>query len=86
MESLVHNKNLDRNRKYRYLLKYTKGKARRAINGKVVTNENYNEAIRILQEGLGDERLVVDSLNTRLQQIPKAGDLTQEVESSPMHD
>ena len=78
-ESLVHNKNLDRNLKYRYLLKYTKGKARRAISGMAVTNENYNEAIRILRERFGDERLVVDALNTRLQQIPKAGEATQDV-------
>ena len=73
-ESLVHKKSYDKNIKYRYLLKYTKGRAKRAISGMAITNETYDDAVRTLKSRFGDDTLVVNALSMKLTQLPKASD------------
>lgn len=54
-KAAVHESNLSNIEKFNYLKSFLKGNALQVIDGLALTNENYEAALKLLQERFGNE-------------------------------
>ena len=73
-ESSVHKQDIPNVMKFNYLKGTLRGSAALAITGISVNNENYDVAIRILQERFGNKELIIEALYAKLQHLPTSSD------------
>ena len=81
-KSSVHEQNLPTVSKFSYLKGVLKGSAAAAISGISVTADNYELAIKLLQEKFGKKDAIIESLYAKLQNLPKANNMFSEMNYS----
>ena len=74
-----HSKPMPSITKFRYLRKYTKGRAKRAIEGLSETAENYENAVNTLKSRFGNKVLIINAINVELLMLPKPADRVGDV-------
>ena len=72
-DSSVHKQNLTKVSKFSYLKAVLKGTAASAVSGIPVNNDNYDTAITLLQEKFGRKEIIIQSLYSKLHNLPKCG-------------
>ena len=78
--SAIHEQTLPAVSKFSYLRSVLKGSALSAIAGIPLTSENYSLVIKLLQERFGRKEAIVESLYSKLQNLPKSGNKFAEVQ------
>ena len=72
-DSSVHKQNLTKVSKFSYLKAVLNGTAASAVSGIPVNNDNYDTAITLLQEKFGRKEIIIQSLYSKLHNLPKCG-------------
>uniref|UniRef100_A0A915IC80 Uncharacterized protein n=1 Tax=Romanomermis culicivorax TaxID=13658 RepID=A0A915IC80_ROMCU len=71
-EAAVHRQDIPPVQKFSYLLSNLRGSAYKAIEGIAVTNATYNDAIEILKNRFGDNKVIKRGLYSQLKAMPKS--------------
>lgn len=77
--NMIDRSEMPKTQKFAYLLRSLKGQALRCIQGIHPTNENYDDALRILKNRFGDETMIVGALNTKMMNLPKSGESIHDI-------
>jgi len=66
--------------KFNYLKSVLKGPALSLVQGLPVVAENYTVAVNLLKEKFGRKDVIIESLYSRLQRLPKSGCRLKEIQ------
>ncbi|MCP3664057.1 MAG: DUF1759 domain-containing protein [Gammaproteobacteria bacterium] len=84
-ESAVHSQNIADVQKFAYLSGQLRGKAREAINGIDITNDNYPQAIDILKRQFGSTRIIIQALFSELDILQKGSNRVSDLRDTLNH-
>ena len=76
----IDEQNLPAVSKFSYLKGLLKGPALSAIQGIPITSENYEVATKLLKDRFGRREAIVESLYSKLQNLPKSGGKFSEIQ------
>ena len=79
-KSTIHEQTLPEMAKFSYLKSVLKGSALSTIAGIPLTSEDYTLVIKLLQDRFGQKEAIVESLYSKLQNLPKTGNKFAEVQ------
>ena len=79
-KTTIHEQTLPEVAKFSYLKSVLKGSVLSTIAGIPLTSENYTLVIKLLQDRFGRQEAIVESLYSKLQNLPKTGKKLAEVQ------